>query len=209
MNPRESITRTFFKGLAVVLPVAILLASVVWLARAADATLIAFFQPFLPTQYHLPGVGLLMAVILCYLAGLLMNTTLAPRIIAAWHRVLERIPLIKSLYGAVEDILDSFSKNKERRFNRVVKVHFADLNIWVVGFVTREDLSGLPDGLNNAAEMAVYLPMSYQIGGYLVIVPKSAVHPLDLSVEDASRFVLTAGMSIRKAPPHDDVPVKK
>jgi uncharacterized membrane protein len=197
MNPNESITRTFFKGLAVVLPVAIL---VVWLAGAAEAFLGGLFKPLLPKSFYVPGMGLLLGVLLCYVVGLLMNTTFASRLVAAWHRVLEHIPLIKSLYGAVEDILDSFSQGNKRRFNRVVRVYFKSLDAWLVGFVTREDLSSLPDGLNKPDQIAVYLPMSYQIGGYLILVPKSLVEPLDLSIEDASRLVLTAGMSINKPP---------
>jgi uncharacterized membrane protein len=97
--------------------------------------------------------------------------------------------------------LESFSQGKTRRFNRVVKIHLEQFDMWLIGFVTREDLTQLPDGLNNGTEIAVYLPMSYQIGGYLVFVPKSKVQPLNLSVEDASRLVLTAGMSIRKPTP--------
>jgi uncharacterized membrane protein len=129
-----------------------------------------------------------------------MNTVIGPRIVTGWHRLVERIPLVKSLYGAVEDILDSFSQDKKKRFNSVVKIKFPSANGWLIGFVTRQDLSDLPTGLNSPDEIAVYLPMSYQIGGYLIFVPKSAVEPLQLSVEDASRLGLSAGMSIHKAP---------
>jgi uncharacterized membrane protein len=200
MSARQSITRTFFKGLVVVLPVVVLVATLFWLGTAAEALFSSLFKPLLPSYAYVPGLGLLLGIILCYFVGVLMNTTLAPRIIQVWHNILNRIPLIKSLYGAVEDILDSFSQDKKKRFNRVVKIKFASSNFWVVGFVTREDLSELPDGLNNAEEIAVYLPMSYQIGGYMIFVPKSSVEPLNISVEDASRLVLTAGMSIHKIP---------
>jgi uncharacterized membrane protein len=192
--------RTFFKGLAVVLPVAILVATVFWLGRGMEALFSGLFKPFLPANVYFPGMGLIIGLVLCYLVGILMNTVIGPRIVTGWHRLVERIPLVKSLYGAVEDILDSFSQDKKKRFNSVVKIKFPSANGWLIGFVTRQDLSDLPTGLNSPDEIAVYLPMSYQIGGYLIFVPKSAVEPLQLSVEDASRLVLTAGMSIHKAP---------
>lgn len=199
MSARQSLTRTFFRGLVVVLPVAILVATVVWLGRITESFLYNIFQPFLPTAHYMPGMGLILGILLCLAVGAFMNTTLGNQVVEAWHRVLDRIPLIKSLYGAVEDILGSFSQDRKQRFNRVVKVRLPPSNMWTVGFVTREDLSELPDGLNNPGEIAVYLPMSYQIGGYLIFVPKADVEPLNLSVEDASRLILTAGMSIHKS----------
>jgi len=75
-------------------------------------------------------------------------------------------------------------------------------DVRLVGFLTREDASGLPDGLASADDVVgVYLPMSYQIGGFTVFVPKAAVHPLAMSVEDAMRFTLTAAMSGPHKPP--------
>ncbi|MCG3205063.1 MAG: hypothetical protein KCHDKBKB_01780 [Elusimicrobia bacterium] len=195
-----NVARTFFRGLVVVLPVAVLLATLVWLARTAETLLGGLFKPFLPEPIHFPGMGVLIAILLCYGMGLSLNTAFARRLVAAWHQLLEHIPLIKSLYGAVEDIIDSFSQGQKGRFNRVVKVRIPSMNVWLVGFVTREDLTALPNGLNDSNEIAVYLPMSYQIGGYLVFIPRSAIEPLEMSVEDASRLVLTAGMSVRQRP---------
>jgi len=70
-------------------------------------------------------------------------------------------------------------------------------NIRLIGFVTSEDFSGLPQASKAAdkSTVGVYLPMSYQIGGYTVYLPKSQVDPLDMSIEDAMRFTLTAGVS--------------
>lgn len=201
MNPFRSIGATLLRGFAVVLPVVVLIASVWWLVRTAETLAGAAVRPFLHDSVYVPGTGLLAALAVCFVVGLFINTRPALGLINLWHRLLERIPLVKSLYGAVEDILASFSKGKDRRFDRVVKVRLAGLDMWLVGFVTREDLTTLPAGLNSSEEMAVYLPMSYQIGGYLIFVPKSSVEPLHMSVEDASRLVLTAGMSVRRPKP--------
>jgi uncharacterized membrane protein len=65
----------------------------------------------------------------------------------------------------------------------------------VLGFVTREDFGTMPVGLGGPDVVAVYLPMSYQIGGYTVLLPRRLVEPVDMSVEDALRFTVTAGMS--------------
>ena len=70
------------------------------------------------------------------------------------------------------------------------------------GFVTRRDFSALPPNLGDEHTIAVYLPMSYQVGGYTLMLPRDAVEPLDMSVDEAMRYALTAGMSTarRNAP---------
>jgi uncharacterized membrane protein len=201
MSPSRSIGATLLRGFAVVLPIVVLVASVWWLVRTAEALAGPIIRPFFPHAAYVPGMGLATAVVACYIVGVFINTRPALGLISLWHRLLDRIPLVKSLYGAVEDILASMSQGKDKRFDRVVKVKLPALDMWLVGFVTREDLSALPPGLDSSEEMAVYLPMSYQIGGYLIFVPRSSVEPLHMSVEDASRLVLTAGMSVRKSKP--------
>ena len=74
-------------------------------------------------------------------------------------------------------------------------MRFKDSDFRLIGFVTRDDLSTLPGGLGSKDEIAVYLPMSYQIGGYTVLIPRQNVEPINISMEDAFRFTVTAGVS--------------
>jgi uncharacterized membrane protein len=102
--------------------------------------------------------------------------------------------LIKSVYGALRDFMDYFSSTRQRKdLHNVVKVSFGDAHL--IGFLTREDLTDIP-GLSQSGQMvAVYLPMSYQIGGYTIYLPRSRVEAIDMSFEDAMRMVMTAGLS--------------
>ena len=70
------------------------------------------------------------------------------------------------------------------------------------GFVTRQNLSDLPPEIGAEVDVAIYLPMSYMIGGYLVLVPSTAIQPIDMSVEDALRFTLTAGITGARSGQH-------
>ena len=107
---------------------------------------------------------------------------------------LDRIPLVKTVYGAVRDLMSLFSKAGTRKFSKVVMVKFPGLEARLVGFVTIEDFTGLAIDAG-PGDVAVYLPMSYTIGGYTVFLPRKCLTPLDMSLEDAMRFVVTAGMS--------------
>ena len=116
------------------------------------------------------------------------------RLMQWFEELLNRIPLVKTVYSAVRDLMSLFSKSGSRTFSRVVMVKFPGTEAGLIGFVTIEDFAGLP--LQPAPEtVAVYLPMSYTIGGYTAFLPRAWLTPLDMTLEEAMRFVVTAGMS--------------
>jgi uncharacterized membrane protein len=75
-------------------------------------------------------------------------------------------------------------------------VRLGGTDLRVMGFVTRSDLAGLPAGISEPGMIAVYMPMSYQIGGYTALVPRASVQAVDMTLEEAMRFILTAGVSV-------------
>jgi uncharacterized membrane protein len=82
-----------------------------------------------------------------------------------------------------------------KAFNQVVMVQIGDSRARVLGLVTREDFSDLPPGIGAKDSVAVYVPMSYQLGGFTTIVPRSAIQPVNMTMEEAMRFAVTAGLS--------------
>ncbi len=111
---------------------------------------------------------------------------------------MQRIPVVKAIYGMVRDITRLMSGDIKEQFGQAVLITLPGTDFKLVGFVTREDFAGLPANLGDEQTIAVYLPMSYMIGGYTLMLPRSRIEPLDLSLEDAMRFALTAGVSARK-----------
>ena len=198
MKGTHSITKIILNGLAVILPITIIGFILYWLVTSLENALAQIFRFLLPPYLHFPGKGIVVSLLLAYVVGLMMNSRMAQNLFGRWENMLQRIPLIKTLYGSLQDIIESFSPEKRKRFNRVVAVTLKDSGLRLIGYVTREDLSSLPVNIGGADTVAVYLPMSYQIGGYMVLVPRSMLEPVDLSVEDASRLVFTAGMSMGK-----------
>lgn len=188
------ILRTFLSGLAVVLPIVITIAVLLWLVNATEATLGAIVRIFLPDGVYQPGLGLLVSLALVFAVGLLMEAVYFRRLMAWFEELLNRIPLVKTVYSAVRDLMSLFSQSGSRKFSRVVMVKFPGTEAGLIGFVTIEDFTGLP--ITPAADVvAVYMPMSYTIGGYTAFLPRAWLTPLELSLEEAMRFVVTAGMS--------------
>ena len=88
-----------------------------------------------------------------------------------------------------------FDSSKEKDFDKTVMVAIGDENTRLMGLVTRESFDDLPEGIGDDQTVAVYLPMSYQLGGFTIMVPKDKIHPVDMTVDRAMQFVLTAGVS--------------
>ena len=186
------------RGLVVVLPMALTAWLLWWLGTSVESLLHQVIVLVVPEDEYKPGMGIVAAVLLLIAAGTLVNAFIVRRVLAAWERLMDRIPIVKSVYGAVRDFVQMLPASGERReLRRVVLVRFGDAA--AIGFVTRDDAAELGLGPAGDGAVAVYFPMSYQIGGYTLLVPRARVEPLDLPIESAMRMVLTGGMS--GAPP--------
>lgn len=189
----------FLAGLLAILPILVTIAVVMWLVGTAEAVLGGLASVLLPSKLYLPGMGLLLAILLIFLVGLGMQGVFMRQFLRWIEEALNRIPLIKTVYGAVRDLTDMLSNKNERRFSQVVMVQLPNLPMRLVGFVTIEDLNAAGLG-GEDDEVAVYMPMSYQIGGYTLLLSRRFLTPLDMGFEEAMRFVITAGLS---RPGHD------
>ncbi len=182
--------RWFLQGLVALLPIALTLAILYWLATTAESTLGAALQVALPDGWYFPGLGILAAFVVITLVGLLVNAYLFRLLLGGINKVLERIPLVRTLFDSIRDIA-RFAQPEKRQegIQRVVKVTLDD-GLSVYGFVTSETVPG--DSSGNLK--SVYLPMSYQIGGFTVAVDEKRLEDAGMDVQSAMRFVLTAGM---------------
>lgn len=183
----------FLTGLVVLLPVTVTVLFLLWLLSGAESVFGDPIRIVLGERYY-PGMGMALGVALVFGVGLLAQFYFVRKLIELGDDLLERIPLVKTIYGGVRDLLALF-RGGERKFDQVVLVRLPGSAMRIVGFVTRVDWTGLPAALGAEDSIAVYLPMSYTIGGYTVMVPRSQVEPIEMSFEDAMRFAVTAGLS--------------
>lgn len=198
MNWNE-LTKTFGRGVIVVLPIAVTAYLIWWIAWGIEGVMKGIGS-VLPLSVYYPGMGLVTAVLLVFAVGLVMKSTLGKKLWLVTESMFERIPLVKSLYGSLRDLMDFFSGKKSNDLNQVVMVDIDGTGRQrLMGLVTRETFDDLPQGIGDKDHVAVYLPMSYQLGGFTTIVPRSAITPVDMSIEQAMRFTLTAGVKTEDA----------
>ena len=129
------------------------------------------------------------------LIGLLSHVIIFQKIFHLGDAIFHRLPLVKTIYTALKDFIAYLNPDKDSKMNKVVMVQFPGQSFQLIGFVTREQFDDLP--FTPAAEdpVAVYMPMSYQIGGYTLFLPRTALTPLDIPFETAMRLVLTGGVT--------------
>jgi len=160
-----------------------------WLRRALIALHIV--RP----EHYWPGLGLITGFLLLLVVGGLVNAYAGKILLKYWDDLVGRIPLVKTLYGGFRDVLSLLpSGSGERRdLQRVVLARFADVR--AIGFVTREDVPPVLNAHGGRDWVTVYFPMSYAFGGYTIYLPRDHIEPLDISVEDAMRLAITAGLT--------------
>ena len=191
-SPWNHVGRIFLTGLLTVLPLIVTVYFVLWLLSILEHFFGKQVLLLIPDQWYRTGMGLAVAVVFVFVVGLLMDAILFRRLFGWTEKVLLEIPLVRSVYAALRDLLGLFAQHKEPSL-QVVALDLPG-NLRVLGFITRSDFSDAPQGIARAGEVAVYLPMSYQIGGYTVLVPRSACTPVEMSREEAMKFILTAGL---------------
>ena len=145
-------------------------------------------------DFYLPGLGIAAAVLIIILLGFVVSQPLLKKFMSVLELPFQNIPLVKSIYSASKSLSDYFSPKEAGPTQKVVMVRYPGSEIEVLGFLTRENVNELELGIEETDKVAIYFPLSYQIGGYTVFLPKSWVREVDMSVESAMGQSLTAWM---------------
>ena len=194
----RKIWNTMLKGLVAILPIGLTLYLVYWLAVTAERLFSGMLKLLLPEAAYWPGLGLLAGLALLYVAGLAVNAYLVRRALRIGDDLFARIPVVKTIYVAIRDFMRFFpSSGQGSDLKRVVLVPFGPGK--AIGFVTAESAAGLGLGTLGSDLVAVYLPMSYMIGGYTVFLPRDVLEPTSLSVEAGMRIALMGGVQGSRA----------
>ena len=186
------LSKALLTGFITLLPVVLTIYLLYWLGTSSEEVMGNAFKYLFPKSKYFPGLGMLVGIIVVLTVGLMMNAYLVQKLFSFGEKILYRLPLIKSIYRAFRDFFDFFSPNKEG-LGQVVAITINGME--VVGFMTQDDPKRLPPSFRDRDSVLVYLPMSYMVGGYTLLVPLSNLRPLEMSRDEAMRFVLTAGIT--------------
>ncbi|MBL4653234.1 MAG: DUF502 domain-containing protein [Flavobacteriales bacterium] len=172
----------FLQGVLLAAPVAATIYVVYKLFTAIDSII----------PFDVPGLGLLALILLLTLLGFFGTTIIAVPVMAYFKRLLDKAPLLKSIYSAVKDLTTAFMGKKKSFTEPVLVKMMIDSDVQKFGFITNKDLSEL--GISDD-KVAVYLPHSYAFSGNLFIVPKRNVTPIDAKAADVMKFIVSGGVT--------------
>lgn len=197
----EKLRGIFFRGLITFLPIAITIYILYAGVLIVENLLGSALRAVIPEAY-VPGLGFILTIGLIFLFGLMLNTLFIGGFLQHVEKMLLSVPLIKTVYSPLRDLMNLFSKKGQKELKSVVLVELGDTGLKAMGLVTREsfkDLQGLQ--AHTVDKVAVYIPWSYGLGGLTFLVPKSQIRPLDLPVEKAMSLALTAWVKASEEDP--------
>ncbi|MBT1065746.1 DUF502 domain-containing protein [Bowmanella sp. Y26] len=191
---KSSLSQIFARGMLFSLPLVITFGALYWFFNWSESLLSVPLSYLLPQGWYVPGMGVVSGLVIIFLLGILVQLYLVKHLFHWFESVLERIPLVKTLYGSAKDIMKLFSGSSQDELQKVVLVTMHE-DIRMIGFVTNEQI----DFAGDDDIIAVYVPLSYQVGGHLLYLPRSRCEPLDMPVQKAMQQVLTAHISQAKS----------
>lgn len=184
-------TKYFLRGVFTLLPAAltaiILFSFLEWSESQAR-----YVFSGIAGDVYFPGLGLILGIAIICGLGFLTTLPFATSILELLELPFRNTPIVKSIYLAIKNLSDYFSPEANKSGQQVVLVKYPGSEVEVIGLVTRTNFDKLPPEFNRQDRVAVYMPLSYQVGGLTVFIPRAWVRPINMRVEEAMRSALTA-----------------
>lgn len=198
-GPVGTLRRYLVAGLLVWVPLIITWWVVISLVGLMDRTLVLIPLQYRPDEvlgFHVPGLGVILALVVLVVTGVVAANILGRRIVALWEGMLDRIPLVSSVYSAVKQVMHTFFSTNSKSFRKVLLVQYPSQGLWTLAFLAGDPVKEVQD--KTAQEMlTVYVPTAPNpTSGYVIFVPRDAVIELDMNVEDAMRMIISLGMVV-------------
>ncbi len=191
-----SVRRYLVAGVLVWLPILATIWVVSFIVQLMDRTLVLIPTPYQPQAlvgFPLPGLGIVFAFVVLLGTGLLVTNLIGRRLIVYWEELMQRIPLVRSIYGGVKSFVESvFSQTSS--FRKVVMIEYPRLGMWSIGFVTADDMPEVSEKTGEP-HICVYVPTTPNpTSGFIMMVPRRQVVELEMSVDAAMKMVITCGV---------------
>ncbi len=207
----NTIYRIFLKGLLTLLPITVTLYLLAWVIGMAEGLFGDPLRDALPAAFYVPGFGVALALLLVFFVGLLVNNYVASRFVNWLEDSLQKVPFIKAIYNPLRDVMNLFAQDAGSGLKRVVLVELPGPGVRVLGLVTREAFDEFGPGAVPQGHVAVFIPYSYAVGGFTVLVPKTQLREVDIAPEKAMQLAITAWIKTEKgarAPRPPQPPIK-
>jgi uncharacterized membrane protein len=189
----------FLTGLVVVVPVALTIWLTWWFVTFVDSQV----MPLVPSAYNprtyingdIPGFGVVVFVVVTTVVGYFAKKVFGKQLILLGESLVDRTPVVRSIYNALKQIVETVLSQSNSSFRQACLIEYPRRGIWAVAFISTETTGELPEKAGRADMLSVFLPTTPNpTSGFLLFLPKEDVIPLDMTIEEAAKLVISAGL---------------
>ena len=195
--------RYVIAGLLVWVPILVTVLVVRFILDLMDQTLLllpASVRPETLFGVHIPGLGLVLAVLLLIFTGMLVSNIIGRSLVELWEDLMNRIPFVRALYSGVKTFSTTILSNQGNSFKKVLLIEYPRKGAWSVGFQTAGDVP-LISVHTGEPMVCVFIPTTPNpTSGFIVMVPRSQAIELDMSIDAAMKMIVTLGVVVPPAP---------
>ena len=181
-------------GLLIWLPLSITLWVIRFIVTTMDGVFPSWLIPDVIEKSHIPGFGLLMAVLLVFITGVLAANFIGERLVLWWELLLNRIPIVRSIYSSVKQVSDTILSPNGQAFRKAVLVQYPRQGMWTIAFLTGTPGPGVAEHLPGE-HVSIYVPTTPNpTSGFFIMLPKADLVELDMSVDAALKYIVSMGV---------------
>ncbi len=201
----------FFAGMVIAAPLAatffILQFLITWIDDRVKPLLPPLLKPETYTNYAIPGFGVLVLAVALTILGAITANLVGRSLLAATDRIFSRIPIVKNVYAAIKQLTEVLANNQQASFDRCVMIEYPKKDSWCIGFVSSHAQGEIGAKLGSS-KIGVFVPTSPNpTSGFLIYIEEKEVIPLQMTVEEGAKMILTAGLVVPEfTPPLADGP---
>jgi uncharacterized membrane protein len=191
------VKKYFITGLLIWIPLVITIWVLKLVVDVLDQSLLLLPTAFQTENWlgvHIPGLGAILTIVIVFLTGVFATNFFGAQLVELWHEILHRIPVVNSIYSSVKQISDTLFSSSGQAFRKALLVQWPRPGMWTIAFLTGTP-GGDVSGHVPADSVAVYVPTTPNpTGGYFVIVARKDVIELDMSVDQALKYIISMGV---------------
>lgn len=188
----ETIKRWFIAGILIIVPAVVTYLVLALLFQKVDNLLLPAIEKFF--GYHIPGLGILILLLLILLLGALTRSVVGIRLLDIWEKLLVKLPIIRTLYSASKQLLETFTVPDTSAYSRVALVEYPKEGVYVLAFIARS--TTLERAKIKGEFSAVFIPSTpTPFTGFVAMIHKNNIFPIEMSVEEAVKFLVSGGIA--------------
>lgn len=195
----------FITGLLIWIPLVITMMVMAWIVGTLDQVLLLVpvrYRPDTVLGFHVPGLGVVLALTIVLLTGLVGANVLGQKIVEGWESLLSRIPVVKSVYYSVKQVSDTLFSSTGQAFRKALLVQYPREGAWTIAFLTGKP-GGAPARHLDGDYISVYVPTTPNpTSGFFLMLPRQDVIELEMSVDDALKYIISMGVVVPGSKEH-------